>query len=342
MVQPFDDRRLELVGEAVPVAENVIHIQGTAVSVFSVSQGGVLVYQMGDTSAGAGLKWFDRDGEEVRALGDVDSYLTAILSPDGRYAVVAIEPTDTVAHDLWLVDIERDVSTRLTFSDADETTAAWLPDSRSLIYSSMEGNGTSFFRIEIGGAGEPELLHELDRPARPNSVSPDGRYLAYHVGIPGETDLWILPLEDAAEARVFRQTEFDEAYARFSPDGRWLAYIANESGRLETYVEAFPGPGRRFRISTDSGVYPFWREDGGEILYHELGGQVMVVDVEALADDLRVGVPRGLFTTNQPSWTGTIISPTPDLEQILIAPTDQQASSLLNLVVNWPAILEQR
>ena len=49
------------------------------------------------------------------------------------------------------------------------------------------------------------------------------------------------------------QTAFEEAGGRFLPDGRWIAYQSNESGRTEVYVQPFPGPGRNWQISTESG-----------------------------------------------------------------------------------------
>jgi len=63
-----------------------------------------------------------------------------------------------------------------------------------------------------------------------------------------QRDLWVLPLEGGAggkpgKAYPWLATPFNEFFAKFSPDGRWVAYQADESGRFEIYVAAFPGPG---------------------------------------------------------------------------------------------------
>ena len=50
-------------------------------------------------------------------------------------------------------------------------------------------------------------------------------------------------------------------------DGRWIAYQSTEAGQTDVYVEAFPGPGQKFRISTSGGGAPRWRADGRELLY---------------------------------------------------------------------------
>jgi hypothetical protein len=61
MAQPFDQGRLKLRGDPVPVAEHV----GTAINsaMFSVSPTGVLAYRSGVAgSAGSQATWFDRQG----------------------------------------------------------------------------------------------------------------------------------------------------------------------------------------------------------------------------------------------------------------------------------------
>ena len=69
---------------------------------------------------------------------------------------------------------------------------------------------------------------------------------------------------------------FNENTPRFSPDGRWLAYMSDESGRLEIYAQAFPGPGEKYTLSTQGGKEPVWSRDGREIFYRD-GDRMMVV-----------------------------------------------------------------
>ncbi|MGO9255119.1 MAG: protein kinase domain-containing protein [Bryobacteraceae bacterium] len=84
LAQPFDLRRLELAGEAVPVAEQVT--RGAAGGQFSASRNGALVYRTGEADAGARLTWFDRQGKTVGTPTGAD-YLSnnpLALSPE-RY-----------------------------------------------------------------------------------------------------------------------------------------------------------------------------------------------------------------------------------------------------------------
>ena len=91
--------------------------------------------------------------------------------------------------------------------------------------------------------------------------------VAFHERKPnGERDIWVVP--PGEDPSPFLMTPFDERSPRFSPDGKWLAY-SNESGRDEVYVQPFPGPGRKWLISTDGGINPVWSRDGRELFYHQ-------------------------------------------------------------------------
>ena len=80
---------------------------------------------------------------------------------------------------------------------------------------------------------------------------------------------------------------------RFSPDGHWLAYVSDESGRYEVYVQSFPGPGGKWRISSDGGTEPAWNTTGHELFYRQ-GNKMMVVDVTTQGT-FSAGKPRMLF-----------------------------------------------
>jgi len=84
---PFDPRRLEVTGEAVPVAQDVVTKVGDAAN-YALSATGVLAYQSGaDVSAQATLVWVDRQGSEEpipappRAYTYHASHPTAVGSP---------------------------------------------------------------------------------------------------------------------------------------------------------------------------------------------------------------------------------------------------------------------
>jgi hypothetical protein len=84
-----------------------------------------------------------------------------------------------------------------------------------------------------------------------------------------------------------------------APNGRWIAYHSAESGTLQVYVQAYPGPGLRVQVSVDGGMSPIWRADGRELFYQQLmpssaDVQLMAVTVTT-QPALTFGVPKRLF-----------------------------------------------
>lgn len=73
------------------------------------------------------------------------------------------------------------------------------------------------------------------------------------------------------EPRTLVQTEHSVGAGRLSPDRRWLAYHSNESGSSEIYLQPYPGPGRRVRVSSSGGLFPVWSRNGRTLFYYERG-----------------------------------------------------------------------
>jgi Tol biopolymer transport system component len=61
-------------------------------------------------------------------------------------------------------------------------------------------------------------------------------------------------LDGSQETQMLLPTPFDEHTGKLSPDDRRLAYVSDESGRVQVYMQPFPGPGRKWRVSTDGGA----------------------------------------------------------------------------------------
>ena len=158
--------------------------------------------------------------------------------------------------------------------------------------------------------------------------------MAFHERKPnGERDIWVVTPE--SEPTPFLLTPFDERSPRFSPDGKWLAYVSNESGRDEVYVQPFPGPGRKWLISTDGGINPVWSRDGRELFYQE-GEQMMAVAI-ASAAEFAAARPRRLFETRVDAGdNGPNYDVSPDGKWFLMPRSERGlAPAELHLVLNW-------
>jgi dipeptidyl aminopeptidase/acylaminoacyl peptidase len=344
MAQPFDPGKLDFTGDAVPVAEGVLVVSGASLAAFSASKTGVLSYTTGQADMQAELEWRDRKGTLQGTLGDPTSYRSLAISPDDRMAAVLVTDMTIGTDDIWIFDLDRSLRSRFTFDPALDVFPVWSPDASSLYFASNRGGKQGIYRKDIVGAGNVELILEHDRNLWPSSISPDGRWLL--LSQPGEgtgQNISVVALDEPAEIRPFRHTEFQEAGAVFSPDGRWVAYHSEESGEFEIYVTPFPGPGRRWQVSTESGAYPVWSGDGTQIIFTRMNGVLVSARVRADGENFEVIGEDELFTIRPPEVGGPYFSVSADAEKVLVIPgTAERADSLLHLLVNWPTALEAR
>src|SRR5271170_1630526 len=222
MAQPFDNRRLELKGQATPVAQQVGD-NGSGIGGyggFSASANDVLVYLRAPTPDRQ-LTWFDRQGKILGTAGEPGDYRGLALSPNGTR--VAFSERSGRASNIWLRDLSRDTSTRFTFGSGIDSNPVWSPDGSRIIFRS----GNDLYQKPANGLKDAELLLKGSVATYASSLSRDGRFLLYDVHDQKSNDsTWVLPLEGDRKPVPFLVTEFREFGARFSPDGRWVAYVS--------------------------------------------------------------------------------------------------------------------
>ena len=135
-----------------------------------------------------------------------------------------------------------------------------------------------------------------------------------------------------------------ETQPRVSPDGKWLAYASNESGRLEVYVQPFPGPGKRVQVSQDGGRYALWRKDAAEIFFLAPDDRIMTAAVAADAAGVHPGSIRPLFRIQirRTRLDGYPYAVSPDGQKFLVnVLLDEAAPPTISLLANWPAAIKR-
>jgi serine/threonine-protein kinase len=288
---PFDAKRLEVTGSAVPVLDGVSGFATAGFANYAVSRTGSLIYAPSDPRASEReLVWLDRKGS-TRLLTEVRrSYQQPRLSPDGhRLAVAAFDGTNS---DVWIYDLTRDAWEQLT-SGGLNFNPVWSPDSKRIVFSSNRNGLINLFVVPTDRSASPEQLTKSNTWPFALSWSPDGRTLLVDDSPGGNNDLSELRLDGERMLRPILATPALEDEARLSPDGRWMAYRSNESGRFEIYVAPYPGPGGRAQVSTNGGSNPVWAPDGRELFFRS-GNKLMAAAIET-TPELRAGVPKALF-----------------------------------------------
>jgi serine/threonine protein kinase/Tol biopolymer transport system component len=341
MAAPFDLKRLEVTGAAVPVVDGVLESR-TQAAQYSLSNTGLLVYVSGGLrGAQRRLVWVDRNGAEKPLAAPANAYESPRLSPDGERLAV------TTDGQIWLYDLSRETLTRFTFEGNINSRPVWTPDGKRItFYSNKEGRLNIFWQL-ADGSGGLERLTTSENINIPGSWSPDGQILAFHDADPTTgNDIWMLRLSDR-KAQPFLRTPFNEGNPRFSSDGRWIAYTSDESGRNEVYVQPYPGPGGKWQVSKDGGTEPVWNRNGRELFYRS-GNKMMAVEITT-QPNFALSNPRmlfeGLYALAPVPVSNYDVSP--DGQRFLmLKPTEQEqaqaAPTQINVVMNWFEELKQK
>ena len=332
LAQPFDVDEGKLIGDAKAILQDVFYFRSTGMAAFSASTNGVLAWR--SARQPSKLVWLDRAGMELQTIASALVHPEARLSPDGtKYAVSVIDPKYGVS-DVWVYDLTRQSSDRLTFRLLDERAPVWFPDGQKLLYRSDGTGGPPDVLSLRPGDERGVLVHRGPGVDEPQDVSTDGKWLLFVDYFATGTDVNLLPLDGSGPARRYVATPFNEASPRFSPDGRWVAYSSDVSGTWEVYVRTFDDPPVTRRVSKDGGTRPGWRRDGRELFYLGPEGRLMAVPME----NGTAGTARMLFQAVEISD----FDPAPDGARFLVQLQNRSKDTSVHLLLNWPTLLDSK
>jgi Tol biopolymer transport system component/predicted Ser/Thr protein kinase len=343
LAQEFDPVSLKFEGEPHAIADGVSVLASGQVNA-ATSANGLLLYST-DGNLGQ-FRWFDRSGKRLANVGDAGPYEMMRLSPDARrIAMAQVRAGGGV--DLWLMDVERGVTSRFSFGPVPSGFPVWSSDGQALLFSGVESN--NIFRKEASGAGIEQRLTQSTNLQNPTDWSRDGRALLYfEVAADTLADIWVLSLGSRGEPvpntkpRAYLRTRFNELYGRFSPEPtpRWVAYQSDESGRGEIYVDSFPEPHHKVRISTGGGQHVQWAPNGRELFYMSPDLKLMAVDLKVTSDSIEPATPRELFELPIVDNGYSPLEVSPDGRRFLVRAAAEQAPQPLTMIVNWSALLK--
>ena len=344
--QGIDPESGNLRGDPAPIAGPI----GTTAGIidqlgsFSASDNGVLAFRSPDI-AGNRLTWLDSSGKNLGTFGRAADYSNPRMSPDGNRLAIGIRDPAREKRDIWVLDLQRDAASRVTFDSGDDFSPAWSPDGTRIAFASDRRGVRGLYVKNASGTGEDKLLLSSAVLRDVEDWSRDGRWIVFSQSRGSRVGLVLLNLE-SLKTQNFRRTRFEEDGARLSPDGKWLAYRSNESGRFEVFIQAFPPPGGKWQISGAGGGEPQWRGDGKELFYTTMQDppRLMAVDIADGNGAIQAGVPHPLFDVGPPG--GTVRNPfvpSRDGRKFLaIAPPEQKAANSFTVIVNWPSLIKKK
>jgi len=341
----FDPDRLETVGEAMPVIEDVGGDPSSGAGYFSISANGNIAWVAGAvTAADVLLTIVDATGATERIPLSPRGFYQPRFSPDGeRLAFTVGEGYSGVRGDVWVYSIASQAVSRLTFA-SNELYPLWTPDGSRIAYLSYANNAAIFAKAADGSGSEERLTPEDSTAIFPESFSPDGRTLAY-TRVGQTADIYLIT--EGEDPRLF---EKQASCPSISPDGRWIAYASPGSGTTSVYVRPVKGEGK-WQVSPGLGGYPRWSGDGRRLFYIDIGSAkrpLMAVDVWA-ADTFSAGPPEvvleslsGAFVTSTAPAVNWDVSPSGDRFVFVEFERRAQAAAEVEVALNWVQHLEMK
>jgi hypothetical protein len=326
VAQALDVETQALRGRSVPVGLSVG--RGPLGQTFATASTDVLIFGAPATSLRE-LRWISSDGTMVGRVGEPIDAWDLRIAPDGkRFVVTEVDPQLRTL-DVFIRSGSQPVGARLSRStDADES-GVWSPDGLRIAWVA----GRRSLLIRGAGAVLPEqTIATFDSPIQVWDWSRDGRSLLIgRTNADTRDDLWIQPPREGEAARAYVTAAFNQSYGAISPDGRWAAYASDESGKYDIYIDAFPKPGSRVRVTTAGGTEPRWGRTGSE-LYFRRGTEIHVASLRLAGNVLEVATLGRLFDAGGPVRSYDVSR---DGRFLVNLPAEMQTQSAINLIHHW-------
>ncbi|MFI5312315.1 MAG: protein kinase, partial [Gemmatimonadales bacterium] len=288
----FSPRKLEISGRPVPLFEGLRVPQGGR-AFFALSASGTVLY---DASRPV---WevvrVTRDGlatvVDPSWSGDLNGLA---LSPDGSRLAVTV--TNAGRDEIWVKTLDKGPYTRIAAGGSRNARPAWLPDGRSVSFTSDIEAKYQLFRAPADVSGPQQLALQFANSVDEATWSRDGRWLVFRSGSGGGRRVYGVHTGTDSTPRALATADGEQYSPSISPDGRWLAYASNSSGKDEVYVQPFPNTDAgKFQVSPAGGNEPLWSNSGHELFYRNARGELVSASIDA-GSAFHVGGQRVLFS----------------------------------------------
>jgi Tol biopolymer transport system component len=354
----FDLKRLEVIGGPVGVIADVMQVayhrgeqSDTGSMQLSVSASGTLVYLAGGVHPNTEyvVVQVDRTGRVEPLPIPHQAFRTLRRSPDGSQLALSTTGRD---RGIWVYNFARGALSRLAGATRG-VSPVWTPDGERITYAGGVKGPDSIHWARADGGGSSEQLVSSPGHLVPGNWSPNGRQLFYYSIPGGPSDkgptIWVQEIGEKSAPKSLAPSALRGGGIDVSPDGQWVAYHSAESGVMQVYVDAYPGPGPRHQVSTNGGAAPIWRADGSEIFYarapagEPIGAGDVEIEIMAVPvtrqPTLAFGRPRrlfaGVYSVNGPARGFDVM---PDGQRFLLLQPRPHPPDVLRdmtIVQNW-------
>ena len=338
MAVPFDSMRRVVLGGPAPVVENVAMRPNGDGAEYRVARNGTLIFREATLHE---LVWVDRTTQSITPVSaNLRRFALPRLSPNGRRLAVEIQDSP---HQIWMLDLERDLLTPLTTDAGGAHNFAWSPDGTAIVYTLGSVKPPQLGWVRTEGSPSPA---RIEIPGEAGSMvdhwSRDNRVLV--MSRQPSTTMSTLTLTAGTPPRVAGAPVKISAGVpgSLSPDGSWVAYCDCWDTAKKThnaYIRHLQS-GSEYQVSVQGGSEPAWAPNGRE-LFFRTGSKMMSAPLTFDGSTVKIGRARTLFEGEYLEWASANYDVSRDGTRFLMvrATTSHQRSLAVRL--NWTTELSK-
>lgn len=201
--------------------------------------------------------------------------------------------------DIYIMDSEGVLLSRLTDGDLPHGFPTWSPDGASIAYVTFHNDSTwSIDRVAADGSGTTRLAGAPGQRYFFPDWSPDGESIVFGSRKGDTGEIWVMAADGTNPRRL---GVVEGAGAVWSPDGTRIAYYGPSLETGDIYVMDVTGGASHVLVASDSSdITPAWSPDGGKIAFSSRrdGG------LELYVLDLATGEVRRVTFNDHDDWIG--------------------------------------
>ncbi|MBL8205440.1 MAG: PD40 domain-containing protein [Blastocatellia bacterium] len=206
------------------------------------------------------------DGSNIRQLTvGANARLGLAVTADEKQLIFVAEREGK--YNLWRIGIDGSNLTRITDGNG-EFYPQCTPDGRWIIYQSG-GNYPTLWKMPIGGGAATAITQtSASRP----SVSPDGKFVAYHyLDSSIERSRWGIGISRLEDGQRIKRFDFPatvaERIVRWTRDGKSIAFLNSPGGISNIWTQPLDGgePKPLTNFPSDSIITFNWNADGSQL-----------------------------------------------------------------------------
>lgn len=226
---------------------------------------------------------------------------TPRFSPDGKH-LAFIRYFNSFRREICVIPATGGEPRQITADDVRIYGLAWMPDSRSLLFTSFRRvNQLNLWKVSLNAADEPQIISTGGKNLQDVAISPDGKTVAF-VEETADENIW--EIEPNAKPQIIIRSPRADHSPQISPDGAKMAFASDRTGNYEIWIADTNGKNQRqLTAETGSAGSPRFSPDGKFIAYDSQiasGSGIYTVSVNG-------GDPRLLIVDGKnnslPAWS---------------------------------------